>query len=412
MSPLFRQRAERRPHLPATALLWLLIALPGSAGRACTIVVKADREVILAGNNEDYLEPRTKVWFFPAGNGAHGRVIWGFDRQISPYQGGMNDHGLFVDINAVGFTGCKDQPQKPDLPGDEIEYFLSRCTTVEDAIRVFRDYDVALGDVKFVFADALGSSAIVEWLDGKPNVIRRQGDFQVSTNYTSPLEHTEPRNQISQKILGSQPSPTVELVRRALAASAFSAPFCQTLYSTICDLKQRQLYVYHFHNFEECVTFDLDSELSKGEAAYTIPSLFAVRPYSEELFLGGGGSQLGAKALIEFVAANGAEKGIARFQEMAAEKKSYRRYLFEEWVLRDAGLVLLSKGLTEEGIAILELNAEQFPQSWQAYYALAEACLLRGDVEEARRNYRLALEHEPDAVRVADIMKKLGTGKE
>ncbi len=405
--------AHRLLRLGSTiVLLFILLVTAGNVCSACTIVVKADQRTIFVGSNEDYLEPRTKVWFFPAGGRDHGRVIWGYDRALWPYQGGMNDQGLFVDVNAIGYTGFKNDPQKPGLPSDEIEYFLAKCATAEEVIRVFHQYDIDMGYVKYVFADAEGNSVIIEWLGDKLNVLRREGDHQVSTNFTSPLEHTEPRNQISQRILSSQEEPTLDLIRRALSASAFAAPFCQTLYSTICDLRQKRIFLYHFHNFEECVTFDLGEELSKGEAEYTIPSLFAVRPHSENLWLGGGGSQLGAKSLVEFMQANGAEKGVARFHEMAEEVKKYHRYVFEEWIIRDAGMVLKSRGMIQEAIAIFELNSQQFPESWEAYYDLAGAYAELGDREAAQHNYRLALEHGPDAGRIDSIRSKLEAMRE
>ena len=45
----------------------------------CTIVTMAKNGVVLAGNNEDYTEPRTKTWFIPASKEAYGRVYVGFD---------------------------------------------------------------------------------------------------------------------------------------------------------------------------------------------------------------------------------------------------------------------------------------------------------------------------------------------
>ena len=388
------------------AVLSIVIVVPGQVCSACTIVVKADQNSILVGNNEDYLEPRTKIWFFPAGERIHGRVIWGYDRALWPYQGGMNDRGLFLDINAVGFTGYKDDPDKPDLPGDAIEYILTRCATVDEVVQVFERYDIGLGYVQFVFADAAGKSAIIEWLKGRLNVIDRTGDYQVSTNFTSPMDHFDPRNRVAVKVLNSQKEATIDLIRRALSASAVGGPYTQTLYSTICDLKKRKVLLYHFHNFEESVAFDLGEQLGKGEASYAIPSLFDIRPYYENFFLSSG-SQLGAMRLLEFIDANGAEKGITRFHEMAAETKSYHRYVFEEWIIRDVGMILLARGKIQDAVAIFQLNTRQYPKSWEAYYDLAEAYMKLGDSGAANLNYQLALKHEPDAARAADIRKKL-----
>ena len=378
---------------------------------ACTIVVKANEDLILVGNNEDYLESRTKIWFRPTVERAHGMIIWGFDRSLWPYQGGMNDKGLFVDVQAInGFTGFHEDPEKPDIPGDEIEYFLSRCASVEEALQSFEKYDIDLGYVKFVFADAHGNSAIVEWLDGKTNVIRREGDGQVSSNVPSDQDHTDPRYIVAEKVLSTQQKPTVALIRRALSATAFAGPFSQTLYSVICDLKKGRVLVYHFHNFEESVTFDLDNELSKGEAEYAIPSLFEIKPYYERAFFSRG-PQIGAKDLLEIIHANGVERGIERFHEMSAETRTHNKYVFEEWIIRDVGLTLVSEGRVEDALAIFRLNTQQHPESWEVYYDLAELCAKLGKLEAADRNYRLALEREPDANHVAKINRKLKGGE-
>ena len=157
----------------------LLVCLLGvKFAFSCTIVVKANDEVVLVGNNEDYIEPRTKIWFFPSNGEDYGRVVWGFDRYMYPYQGGMNDQGLFVDINALNaFTGWRDDPEKQDFEGDEIEYILARLATVDEVVEHFQKHDIDLGYVKFVVADAQGNSVILEWLNDKLNILIRKRGF-------------------------------------------------------------------------------------------------------------------------------------------------------------------------------------------------------------------------------------------
>ncbi len=60
---------------------------------SCTVFYAANGEMALAGNNEDYINPLTKVWFEAAENGKYGGVYFGFDNFVS--QGGMNEKGLF-----------------------------------------------------------------------------------------------------------------------------------------------------------------------------------------------------------------------------------------------------------------------------------------------------------------------------
>jgi len=363
--------------------------------------MKENDEIVLAGNNEDFTEPRTKLWFFPPTEELYGRAIWGYNRYSYPFQGGLNDQGLFIDINAVGFTGWEDDPDKPNFSGDEIEYILTRCATVEDVAHVFQTYDMYLDFVKYVVADASGDAAIIEWLDGKLHVVRKASDrdYQISTNYLSPKEHTEPRYQIAEQILTSQELPTVELMRKVLSATSYDMHFGQTLYSTVSDLKNRVFYLYHFHYFEEVVVFDLDAELKKGQASYAIPSLFKIKTQNE-YFFNRMGSQQGARDLKRIIDEEGLDEGIRQFREMKDKSYDFQKYQFPEWAIKSLGMNYLTHSETGKAIGVLKLNAELHPESSEAQVVLADAYLKSGDEKSAIHHYRKALKIHPanDAV--------------
>jgi hypothetical protein len=46
---------------------------------ACTAFCAVGSGQVLVGNNEDWSNPRTKLWFVPAEPGSYGRVYVGFD---------------------------------------------------------------------------------------------------------------------------------------------------------------------------------------------------------------------------------------------------------------------------------------------------------------------------------------------
>ncbi len=361
----------------------------------CTIVTMAKGGVVLAGNNEDYIEPRTKIWFFPATQAAYGRVIVGYDRSIDPCQGGMNDQGLFIDLNAVKPTGWQRDPGKPDFEGDIIEHILSHCATVNEVVDFFRRHNTPdLGVVRAPVADAAGDSVIVEWAKGQAQFLHKQGDYQISTNfiqsdYDDPEDYPCHRYKIADQILGNAEAASVDLIRSVLSATHFEY-FAQTLYSNICDLKEKRIYLYHFHNFEEAVVFDLPDELEKGGTAYSIPSLFATKPFAAHLFERIG-PQAGARDLLAVIDAQGIQEGIARFHEMVQESQTFRRYAFEEWVLRDLAYTLLASDRGDDALEILKLNAQLYPESWQVHADLAEAYTKRGDTAQAIAHDRQAL---------------------
>jgi hypothetical protein len=383
----------------------LLITLDHPAG-ACTIVMMTDGESVLVGNNEDFLEPRTKVWFLARTNDAHGRMIWGYDRYMDPYQGGMNEHGLFIDINAIGFSGWQDDPEKADLTEDVVDYVLSKCATVEEVVAEFRTHDIDLGWVKFVVADEIGSSAILEWLNGGLHVVRREGNYQISTNYLSPREPTEPRYQISDQILSGQAHPSVDLIRKVLAATSYDVDLGQTVYSTICDLKKKMVYLYNFHFFEEVVVFDLATELAKGDTSHPIPSFFEVSTHNEHWF-NHLGTQLGARDLMKVIDEKGNEAGIEAYREMVEKERTFRRYYFPEWSMRSVGLNYLSAGQIENAIAVFRLTTQEYPESWQAFSDLAMACDRNGDREEAIRYYEKALSVNPESTEIKKTLSRI-----
>jgi len=51
-----------------------------------------------------------------------------------------------------------------------------------------------------------------------------------------------------------------------------------TQYSTVYDLKNRLVYLYYFHDFEQVKVFDLSEELLKGYHEYSIPLIFTQAP--------------------------------------------------------------------------------------------------------------------------------------
>src|SRR5215467_4853653 len=73
----------------------LLAAMMAIDTRACTIFVLTDSEHTLFCNNEDWSDPKTRIWFVPGNNEHYGGVYLGFDNNFA--QGGMNTKGLAFD---------------------------------------------------------------------------------------------------------------------------------------------------------------------------------------------------------------------------------------------------------------------------------------------------------------------------
>jgi penicillin V acylase-like amidase (Ntn superfamily) len=139
-------------------VLLMLFGFAWTAASACTIITVARGGQVWVGNNEDWTDPRTRIWIVPPSSGEYGRVLFGFENRF--IQGGINEQGLFYDANALNPTGWKPDPSKP-LFEDSFEkqigdHILAHCATVAEVIKFFQTYSVFLGGGKFVFADARG----------------------------------------------------------------------------------------------------------------------------------------------------------------------------------------------------------------------------------------------------------------
>ena len=94
--------------------------------------------------------------------------------------------------------------------------------------------------------------------------------------------------------------------------------------------------------------------------------------------------------LARTVETEGVQATIEEYQRLRAEHGD--EYNFAEYELDNLGYDLLRKGKSADGIAILKLNAEQYPASFYVYESLGDAYLQVGDKQAAEQNRRHALQ--------------------
>ncbi len=242
------------------------------AAAACTAFHAVQGDVVLAGNNEDFFNPRTKVWFIPAQEGKYGRVYFGFDNFVP--QGGMNERGLFWDGFATAPRKVTRSADKPRYLGNLNDKVMAECATVEEVLAVFDRYNLDnMEGHQLMFGDAKGDSVIIEG----DAIVRKKGRFQVVTNFRQSLtpagQETCERYKTAVRMLEHSEEISIPVFRRILMAVHQEAD-SPTLYSNIYDLQQRVVYLYHFHNFENVVVLDLAEELKKGKRELDLPALF------------------------------------------------------------------------------------------------------------------------------------------
>ncbi len=247
--------------------------------QGCSLIYKTDGFQMLAGNNEDYFNPLTKVWFIPGGEGFYGKVYFGFDDYRA--QGGMNEKGLFFDALGLDEYIPISTTGKSEYFGNLADKIMSECASVDCAIQNFDTfYTSPFWNWQFFFGDANGDSAIIE-----PNsTIRQHGGYQAATNFlqstTSVENYTDSRYLTAIDMLERMENLSVDNMCDVLDAVHVESG-SKTLYSNIYDLNNRVVYLYYFHNFDQVVIINLDEELQKGYHTYDLPSLFSPNPEAE-----------------------------------------------------------------------------------------------------------------------------------
>ncbi len=401
---------REKPAIRVCAVILCLLGLAGTPAYTCTIITMARGGRILIGNNEDWTDSRTRMWIVPASAGQYGRVLFGFENRF--IQGGINEHGLFYDANALDPTGWKPDPGKP-LFEDTFEkpigdYILAHCATVAEAINFFRTYSAYLGGGKFVFADAKGESAVVEWAQGSDRITKREGYYQISTNIPQwnivPGKVTDKRYNIAEKVILGRGDVSLDTMRAALSATHQEWAF-PTIYSYICDLKTLTVHVYQFHNFEDPFVLDLRAELAKGAREYDLSSLFKVTPYP--VFQHEARApKLGVREIEQKLAEGGVDAAFAWYESVKTGHRDLPNYAVYEPIVQQLGNDLMLRNKTKEALDVFRLACRMFPDSADSWELQGDAWAKAGDAAQARACYEKARQLGSQNPKLADKLKR------
>lgn len=271
--------------------------VPGS----CTIFSASAGDKVLFGNNEDYYIPKTYLWTDPATDENYGCLYLGF--KDYSHQGGINDKGLCFDANALPKSKINLHSELAPPPFYEPPYedfmmwvpilVLRKAATVEEAIKIAKKYDTKnwypnAGKIKYQlnFADSKGDAVVISVDETGELAFTRKGEgdnYLISTNFNranpeNALEYPCERFNRAEEMLGEiidEDDLTVDYFKSILKSVHQKGIFNTTLYSNIFDLKNRVLYLYHWHQFDEVVVLNVDEELAKGPNMVRIRDLFS-----------------------------------------------------------------------------------------------------------------------------------------
>jgi tetratricopeptide (TPR) repeat protein len=110
--------------------------------------------------------------------------------------------------------------------------------------------------------------------------------------------------------------------------------------------------------------------------------------------------------LMKALGRGGAVAAAAEYRRM--REKEAATYEFTEDSLIDLAYQLLEMKRSEEAIQILKLEAESYPQYWNAYDSLGDAYKAAGQNAFAIANYKRSLELNPNDANATTQLKALG----
>lgn len=111
------------------------------------------------------------------------------------------------------------------------------------------------------------------------------------------------------------------------------------------------------------------------------------------------------------LARRGADSAVAAYRELRARHHGRFAYDFGERSLNTLAARLTAAGRTADARRMLELNAEQFPESWNVAYELGRVYEALGERERAVEQYRRVLRLQPGHRQTQERLQRLTGGR-
>lgn len=344
----------------------------------------------LVGNNEDYWNPNTRVWFEQGEGQKHGAIYVGFD-DFYP-QGGMNEAGLVFDGFAMNYLAITDTLNKEAITTNEEFSFtkniLQTCSTVLEVRELLSKYNLEMFQTSLLFfVDKSGQYLIME---GDSLIIGNDPSYIQSNFYPSCTKNNEDVKidfyQNGRKHLAANTADTsLAYCTDVMNSMHQDWGYGGTLYTTIYDLEKGIIYLYYQSDFETVVTFDLKMELKKGNRSIHIPELFPnnTSAHKKLSLYNGTNNQIELLNNPDLIH-NDSE--LQRLLELVESAKPDFRFeskinmIGYKWIREFESAAI--------AIQVLELNCRLYPKSSNAYDSLGEAYMINEQYNEALKHYK------------------------
>ncbi|NIN66653.1 MAG: linear amide C-N hydrolase [Anaerolineae bacterium] len=188
---------------------------------------------------------------------------------LAPYLpfDGMNEAGLVVGMMAVPYARASDDFEKPTMGSlRAIRLLLDHAASVDEALSLLEEYNIVFHGppLHYLISDSSGESAVVEFVDGKTNVVRNDREWQVATNFIISAALPDGANAPCSRY--NRAYEALEQARASVSeeqATAILESGAQphTIWSAVYDISGGDVQLVVGGNYERVHTF----ELQKGE---------------------------------------------------------------------------------------------------------------------------------------------------
>ncbi len=352
----------------------------------CSMIKITKNGITIVGNNEDQSNPNTRIWFETGKGGNYGVVYVGFDN-LSP-QGGMNEAGLVYDGFTQSNRAVIDTVGKLKIsPLDLQKKIMRECATVDEVKLMISKYNIGFWSAAVLrYIDKTGKYLYV---DGDSLIIGNNNYF-IQTN-VRPYENKKCwRTEKATRILKGSYDASLNFVKMVMDSVHQETKWGGTLYTTIYDLNNGKIYLYHFYDYKTEVVFDLKEELKKGDRVLNIPELLPNNTTGNKYFTEYNRIMTKVKLLGDSSMTD-ISKG---YNELKKEivGSFIDKYPFYYKVSKYAEYYLTDKINYPRAILYLELKSEIYPNDWKDYQLLADAYYKNQQYEFALNNYKRPVE--------------------
>ena len=241
---------------------------------ACTIVSGVDTKgQTWAMNNEDFFHTFSNyVNVYPATKTSLGYITLTYGSPESGIQGGVNEAGLFFDINALPPQTDKLSIGRKPFSGSMLDYLLQHCKSVPQFLKLWEtQYMPGMNGIQIHLADKNGNLAIIT-----PDTILISKKHLTSTNFnvceSNPDKKVCWRYPIAENIISENGVNHESFVKIADATSW--KEFTTTLYTNIHNLTTGEIWFYLAEDYSNPWRTNIRQLLKGGKQSILLASKF------------------------------------------------------------------------------------------------------------------------------------------